>query len=340
MKKILSLLLILMLSFASVAVDAEAPGAGHKDLKDDGITLFPAVMDLPMFSTSSGERLRVMQDGAVVPAGFFTWSSSDTGVVRVSQTGALTPVSPGTAVITVTDEDGETASSVVNVVPDDEFCTVADLEPIDLTLPYYCDEVGLGPLGGGTPVILKRFIVPPSCGDTPEPDPNAYIASNGWTYTYATLYRVHASYGQTIRFEASQSGSAGPHAANAYLCLFDMYFNLWSYSKGTASNPFGQLTLESYEDSDFYLAVMPIDHTQDSASGNIRLYVYDVTQPYAQGDVNRDHAVTSSDALIVLRSVMGVAQLPDGGFALADFNGDGSVSADDALAIIRTAMDL
>lgn len=340
MKKIFSLLLVLLLSFTCVPVGAEAREASAAYKTDDTIVMFPACMDLPMFSTSSGERLRVMQDGAVVPAGFFTWTSSDTGIVRVSPTGALTPVAAGTAVITATDEDGESASAVVNVVPDEGFTTIADLEMTDLSLPFYSEEVGIGPLGGGTPVILKRVIVPPSCGNEPEPDPNAYIASNGWTYTYATLFRFHTVYGQSIRFETSQSGAEGPHAANAYICIFDRYFNLWSYSRGTASNPFGQLTLDSYEESDFYLAVMPIDHTQDSASGNICLYAYDVTQPYAMGDVNRDHFVTSSDALIVMRSVMGLAELPGGGFELADINGDGAASADDALAIIRIAMNI
>ncbi|MCF0053448.1 Ig-like domain-containing protein [Dyadobacter sp. LJ53] len=45
-----------------------------------------------------------------------TWSTSDAGIVSVSQSGVLTGVAPGTATVTVTSQDGaKTASSVVTV---------------------------------------------------------------------------------------------------------------------------------------------------------------------------------------------------------------------------------
>lgn len=347
MKKIFTIMLALLLTvslagFGSVGSERNAAKAAGESsgTRDEGISLCPSALLLPMFSSSSGEKLRVMQDGEQVSSGYFRWVSSNTSVVRVNQNGSLTAVAPGTAVVYITD-DGETvAQSTVTVVSDSEFNTLHDLEPMDMSLPFYSQEVGIGPLGGGVPVILKRFINPPSCGDQPEPDPNAFIASEGWTYTYAVIYRVHVSNGQSIRFIASPSTAQGPHASNAYICVYDCYFNLWEYSKGTTSNPYGQVTLNSYEDNDFYLVITPISHTDDSASGNICLYAYDVTAPYAQGDVNLDHSVTSADALCVLRHIMGLGSMNSQGTALADMNGDGSVTSDDALMILRGTMGL
>src|SRR5690606_20212945 len=65
-----------------------------------------------------------------------TWSSSNTSVAKVSSTGVITPVSPGSAIITVTSADGtHTAQSDVTVtvgpegiVPDAiEFAALKDL---------------------------------------------------------------------------------------------------------------------------------------------------------------------------------------------------------------------
>lgn len=344
MKKLLSAILAILMLFAC----AGGASAARPDEKQDEptvkdgpiIALYPAELTLPIFSYSSGERLRVYYDGEPAPGDPFEWESSDSGVVTVDGSGNLTAVAPGTAVITVTDDEGETAEAVVTVVEDELFPTLESLEPIDLSLPFYSEEVGIGPLCGAEPVILKRFIRTPGCGGGPEPDPNDYIVTEGWTYSYAIIYRIRAHYGQSIRFVTSPSTADGQHASNAYLCLYDCNFYLWSYS-GSAEEPvFGQVTLDSYEEGDFYLVITPGSHTDDAGSGLICLYAYDVTAPYAPGDVNMDHYVTASDALIVLRAALGISPIEGEGAPLADINGDGSISADDALVILRTAMGI
>ena len=55
------------------------------------------------------------------------------------------------------------------------------------------------------------------------------------------------------------------------------------------------------------------------------------------GDVNGDGAVNANDALLVLRSVMGL--VPALGLE-ADVNGDGIVNGNDALLILRAALGL
>lgn len=56
------------------------------------------------------------------------------------------------------------------------------------------------------------------------------------------------------------------------------------------------------------------------------------------GDVDRDGAVTSCDALIVLRYAMDILTEIDSN--VADVNGDGVVDSIDALLILRHAMGL
>lgn len=341
MKKIISVLiaaaLVLSCTAASALFEAEpdlvSPAEGGE------LELFPSSMTLPMFSTSSGERLRVFFDGELISPAGFEWSSSDESVVTVDQVGALTPAAPGSAVISITAGDMY-AEALVTVVEDELFTTVDRLEAIDLELPFYSEEVGIGPLCGAQPVILKRFIHNPGCGSDPQPDPDEYTVSEGWTYSYAVVYRVHMSYGQSVRFVASASDAAGMHASNAYLCIYDQFFNLWSYSGGSYSAPYGDLTLDSYEDSDFYVVITPGSHTDDAQNGFITLYAYDLTQPYAPGDVDMDHYVSASDGLLVLRYSLDIISLDEASLAHADVNSDGSVGSDDALIILRMALGI
>ena len=339
MKRFLSMILaaVMLLSCAWANARPAAAAQGARG-GDEELSLFPAEMELPMFSYSSGERLRVFFGGEIIPADLFTWESSDTGVVRVDQSGNLTAVAPGEAIVSISDGDDGYAESVVTVVDDDTTPRLMDLDFEMLETPFYSAEVGIGPLYGGQPVAIKRFINPPGCGDGAEPDPNAFIVSEGWTYTYAVVYRFHVTDGLTLRFETSASTAQGAHASNAYICVFDSYSYLWGYNGGSAADPYGKLTVSFYEEADFYLAIFPRDHTDDAGSGNICLYVYDVTQPYAAGDADGDHYVTATDALEVMRYAMNLVGLSPNALQVCDVNANGVVDAADALLIIRAVM--
>ncbi|MBQ2110785.1 MAG: hypothetical protein II191_03475 [Clostridia bacterium] len=58
------------------------------------------------------------------------------------------------------------------------------------------------------------------------------------------------------------------------------------------------------------------------------------------GDVDADGEVSVADALLALRSAMGVLELSPEQTGAADMNGDGTVSIDEALVILRKAMGL
>ncbi|MBR3129509.1 MAG: leucine-rich repeat protein, partial [Clostridia bacterium] len=67
---------------------------------------------------------------------------------------------------------------------------------------------------------------------------------------------------------------------------------------------------------------------------------YDV-QPYLlRGDANMDGSVTSADAALILRHVIGFETLADTALQLADVNGDGKITAADAAMILRFVVGL
>ena len=60
----------------------------------------------------------------------------------------------------------------------------------------------------------------------------------------------------------------------------------------------------------------------------------------AFGDVNSDGAVDSADALLILRSSVGLATFDDEQSTLGDVNGDGKVDSADALSVLRYSVNL
>ncbi|MBQ1519918.1 MAG: dockerin type I repeat-containing protein, partial [Clostridia bacterium] len=63
-------------------------------------------------------------------------------------------------------------------------------------------------------------------------------------------------------------------------------------------------------------------------------------EPFLLGDVNGDGAVDSSDALLLLRASMGLAELDEAQLSAGDMNGDGAADTTDALLILRLALGL
>lgn len=62
--------------------------------------------------------------------------------------------------------------------------------------------------------------------------------------------------------------------------------------------------------------------------------------PILLGDADGDGEVTSRDAALIARTVVGLATFDGDAAARADVNGDGSVGADDAARILRCFIGL
>ncbi len=348
MKKTIAFIMCLLLTFVCLPVSGMPAAYAGEDVRtntpvpaEEGLYLYPAEIAIPMFSSNFNERLWVYWDGELEQASLFSWSSSDTSVVTVTKNGYINPVAPGTAVITVSDDD-ETAQCVVTVVPDDDFARLQDLQITDINLPFYPEQVGIGPLCGGEAVILKRTIFTPSCSDDSCPDPNDLLTETGWAYSYAVVFKFMAHNGHSYVFNTSKYEGTGA-AQNAYVLVYDQFFNLWAYSKGTTANPFGSVTLNSYEDSYFYVAITPITYTANAGSGYVNFQAYDVAQPdppqILLGDADCSGEVNFADISCMYLCLIGGAALTPQGELNADFDGDGSVGFVDVSALYMSLIN-
>ncbi|MCL1855654.1 MAG: Ig-like domain-containing protein [Clostridia bacterium] len=107
MKRIISFLLILSLSFLACIACAEEPGASNTPL-----TLYPAYLQTPL-------DMPIVLDAETYPVGQrLVWSSSVPSVATVDAEGCVTPFSPGETVITcaLADQPSVTATCGVLVV--------------------------------------------------------------------------------------------------------------------------------------------------------------------------------------------------------------------------------
>ena len=68
---------------------------------------------------------------------------------------------------------------------------------------------------------------------------------------------------------------------------------------------------------------------------------YEIAEvPYLRGDVNGDGAVTVTDAIDVLRHIVGLKKLDNGALERADVSGSDTVSVEDAIIILRIIVGL
>ena len=124
MKRIISFLLMLGLSFLACVAAAEVSGVSNMPL-----TLYPAYLQTTL-------DMPVLLEAETYPAGQrLTWSSSVPSVAAVDQEGCTTPVSPGETVITcaLADQPGVTATCGVLVVAEGKILLWEyPPEPVDL----------------------------------------------------------------------------------------------------------------------------------------------------------------------------------------------------------------
>ena len=76
-------------------------------------------------------------------------------------------------------------------------------------------------------------------------------------------------------------------------------------------------------------------------AGYVDNVIYSGAQPVIlMGDVNNDGQISSADALLALRSALGIMTLTPDQILRADINGDGSVTSEDALMILRMSLGI
>lgn len=75
-------------------------------------------------------------------------------------------------------------------------------------------------------------------------------------------------------------------------------------------------------------------------AGNTRVVRIDGGTAFLKGDCDLNGTVTAADALLAMRSTMGLEELSGAGFEAGDLNGDGEITALEALTIMRYVLGL
>ncbi len=309
----------------------------------------------PMFSTTL--------EPIVTPEGANnfdeTWTSSDESVATVDRRGNVTGINPGTALITYQIDSTEHSntqysySASVLVTVSNAYLPM-DVMYVPTTTIVPGEEYLIGyRFGGANNYIMTNNYFDSNnnrslCTEAVElgeygEDEIIYITSE-----VDPAYEVTFSSenGGSIQFSDSGLYLDVTGAAGNYLCMSENGVEwLWTPTEGADTG-----VLENTEASAFKYVGISNQKTYFGmfiASYEITLFrklVRDGEDPNPPepviGDVDGDGSVTSSDALLVMRHVLGGNVLDAAALEVADFNGDGFVDTTDALLIMRRAMDL
>ena len=111
------------------------------DIEVTGITLAPAKVTVPVGSTQELMPVFLPSNATVKPE--LTWTSSNSNIASVNaETGVITAVAEGTAVITAATSNGLSATAEVQVVTNDNYVAVENiaLTPSSLSAPIRVGE--------------------------------------------------------------------------------------------------------------------------------------------------------------------------------------------------------
>lgn len=276
-----------------------------------------------------------------------TWSSSDSGILYVSDTGRVTAVGRGSATVTAATASGASASVTIAVTaaPEKKKVTGVSLDQYDLTL-YQNEEA----------VQLTAAVTPADADD----------AAVAWSTTNAAVAQVD----QTGCVTAGDPGvcvitaSAGSYRASCVVTVLAQRKRVESISFDKKEleirmNATSTLTVNfdpadatvktlTWVSSDPGVASvsrtgvitgLAVGETTITATtldgGHTASITIRVTAEGLRGDINGDGYADAADAMLCLRAAVKLVELTDDQKAVADVNGDGYIDAGDAIKLLR-----
>ncbi|WP_170863207.1 Ig-like domain-containing protein, partial [Pseudozobellia thermophila] len=155
------------------------------------------VVEPPTVNLTVGETVELTADVEPVNADdpSVTWTSSDTSIATVSDTGEVSAVSPGTATITATTVDGGFTDTSEITVTEEEVNLPPTAEDISLVIPIYAGNISIDvadkisdPENDDLTVGIQA---PPANGTaTISGTEIKYTANNGFTGNDVIIYSV------------------------------------------------------------------------------------------------------------------------------------------------------
>ena len=324
-----------------VSPDAAEEGIGSAEPKAGELTLDPSSLTVPVFSGYFGVRIRAYINGVEQSPFDITWTSSSSYVASVDNVGCVYASSAGTATITARTQNGRTATCTVTVVSNTNYPNVNAVSFTQISeLSYVNPRVGIGPLCGGEPVIIRRFL--PSKGtrmDNPGSNPNA---TNGWAFTYATGFRFSAQAGHDYTISVEPYAGQQGNDVEVFLSLYNSNYNLVTYAYSVHTGEYPTVNLHTTSSGYWYVVLTPVNYNNQWGNGYVRFKLTDPSAPppseWLLGDVDHNGTVNIVDSVTVLRHALGLVMIPDDALAQADVTGNGSIDVTDALMIMRYAM--
>ena len=291
-----------------------------------------------------------LKDGVVLtnPEKAVTWTSSDTKVLYVSPGGKVTAVGGGTATVTasVGGVSEESAPITVTAAPETPQETVSSIKLNKYSLTLYVGEAGeqltasILPEGSTARVTwassnTKAAAVSPDGVVTPiAPGMSTITAEAGGRHVSATVSvlaeRVRVSgvsFDETehkipVRGTAKLTATIAPADATVKTLVWT------SDDPGIASvSRTGIVTAVSVGTTKIHATSVDGNHSAE--------VTVTVTAAPQLGDVNGDGYIDSADAMLCLRSAVGLKKLTEEQKSAADVNKDGFVDAGDAIKILR-----
>lgn len=325
---------------AGMGGEGSVTNAAAVEPQSGELTLDPSSLTVPVFSGYFGVRIHAYIDGVEKSPFDITWTSSNSSTVSVDTVGCIYPSRTGSATITARAQNGSTASCAVTVVSNTNYPNVNAISFTQIQeLSYVAPQVGVGPLYGGEPVIIRRY--KPTKIDNPGSNPNA---NNGWAFTYATGFRFSAQAGHDYTISVEPYAGQQGNDVEVFLSLYNSNFDLVSYAYSVHTGEYPSLNLHASGSGYWYVVLTPVNHANQWGNGYVKFKLIDPSAPppaeWLLGDVDHNGVVNISDAMKVLRFALNLITLPDDALPQADVSGDGSVNISDALLILRYSMGL
>lgn len=276
-----------------------------------------------------------------------TWTSSDPKVLYVSPGGKVTAVGGGTATITATVGGTSATTNPITVTAEEQPTdTVTSLTLDKYSLTLYMNEEGEQLTATVQPASFAKSIVWNSSdtkvasvsdsGLVTAVGPGTCIisATVGDRHVSATVSvlaaRVRVS-GVSFAESKHEIPMGGTATLTATITPADATVKtlVWtSDDPGIASvSRTGIVTAVSVGTTKIHATSVDGNHSAE--------VTVTVTAAPQLGDVNGDGYIDSADAMLCLRSAVGLKKLTEAQEAVADVNGDGFVDAGDAIKILR-----
>ena len=280
------------------------------------------------------------------------WGVDDESIIAVDQNGTVVALAPGNAMVFATTEDGEyTAYAVVNVIA----------SAGGFVTGYYFES---DPEAEGW-----QFIDSDGDGETWYWNPgsdglNVYegegvIQSASYINYVGALYPDNWAITPAINLPDGNAASVTLYAAGQDPSYAREHFAIYAgltpnisemiqvSSEYIASGDYAEFSadLSEFTGETVYIAIRHFNVTDEFILNVDQVEVWGggETPPPAEhlwGDANGDGIVDTSDALLVMRYVMGLAEISAENLPWVDVNGDGNVDMTDALLIARVVMGI